>query len=341
MTVFACNSNSLKITIENPGKEKAYLFNTETNILDSTEIINSNYTFNSIDINEPTLFYLYFENINSYDRPNYIILSNQETEINFTKLIPINIRSQNIRDLYPNVPSFISDPNDNKSFYDFQELHMSFYQTITDPQLEFDSRKTIYQEFINKSEEIIQESKEQLVSAFIIQYLMNNNLLKLDQIQQFYSYLNIKIQQSYIGKKIGEEVGFTEETNAPNFNITDSNGKKYNLGSLKGKKILIHFWSSTCAPCIEEAPILLNLKKDYPDLFIINISLDSDKNRWNSGMTKHGITEMVNYCDFKGNKGKIVQDYMIKSIPANYLISETGKIIVKRQKLSEIIEMLN
>jgi hypothetical protein len=74
---------------------------------------------------------------------------------------------------------------------------------------------------------------------------------------------------------------------------------------------------------------------------ILNISLDTDYNKWKKGVTNLGIGEMINICDLQSFKGKIAQDYFIKSIPANYLISEKGEVILKRISIEEIKNELN
>lgn len=335
-TIISCKSNILNITIDNTDNGKAYLYNTETQKADSIEFVNNKLSFNPDRITKPTLFYLIFDSINSYRNPIYLILSDQETTINLPKLIPVDKKSQNINDLYPNRPEFKDDPNNNEAFYYFQNLYMAFYNTITNPELVFEERKSIYNKFIGDSEEIIKENKNRLVGALIIEYLKNDNLIQLQKTQQLYSLLEEKAQQSSIGINICKEVGLKENTPAPDFNFTDYHGKNYKLSDLNGKKVLMHFWSSTCAPCIEEIPLLLNLAKSNPDLIIINISLDTDQKRWVKGMTKLGITEMINFCDFKSTNGRIAKDYNIRSIPANYLLNETGEIIAKKQKLSEL-----
>ncbi|QNK77987.1 TlpA family protein disulfide reductase [Winogradskyella sp. PAMC22761] len=40
-------------------------------------------------------------------------------------------------------------------------------------------------------------------------------------------------------------------------------GKKINSESLKGKPTIINFWFSNCAPCIEEMPLLNEIKSEF------------------------------------------------------------------------------
>jgi len=46
---------------------------------------------------------------------------------------------------------------------------------------------------------------------------------------------------------------------APDFTLTDLDGKSVSLSSFKGKTVVMNFWNSTCQPCMEEMPNLARL----------------------------------------------------------------------------------
>ncbi|MGQ1788068.1 TlpA family protein disulfide reductase [Saccharicrinis sp. GN24d3] len=336
ITIFGCKSESAVLTIESDYSGEAYLYNTVTQKIDTIMSSGSGFFINSLSLESPTLFYLVFKDINDFSRPFFLILSNQETQIKFNDLIPIICNTQNYNDCYPNRPLFLSDPNKNEEFYKFHDLWIQFSNNVIKPELDIEARKGLYESFISTSEKLIIEDKDLYVSASIIDFLMNNNLIQLDKIQLFYSYLEPDIKLSFIGQKIKKEAGFDIQTPAPKFSFQDFNGINYSLDSLIGKKVLLHFWSSTCAPCVKEIPALKELAKEDNGLVIVNISLDTDKSRWISGMERLGIIDMINFCDFNGAKGRICQDYHIKAIPANYLIDEKGNIVVKKETLQGI-----
>ena len=59
------------------------------------------------------------------------------------------------------------------------------------------------------------------------------------------------------------------------FAYTDINGSSHRLSDFKGKVILVHFWASWCAPCVEEFPQLIALAKSEPERITV-IALSSD-----------------------------------------------------------------
>jgi len=66
---------------------------------------------------------------------------------------------------------------------------------------------------------------------------------------------------------------------APDFTITDIDGKTFTLSQQKGKDVMVVFWATWCPPCKQEIPNLIELQNKYDadTLAIIAISDESDK----------------------------------------------------------------
>jgi peroxiredoxin len=64
---------------------------------------------------------------------------------------------------------------------------------------------------------------------------------------------------------------------APSFALKDLHGATVTLDSLRGKVVVLNFWSKTCGPCLEEMPDLAELTKiikDRPDVAVVAVSID-------------------------------------------------------------------
>ncbi|MDQ7969889.1 MAG: TlpA disulfide reductase family protein [Oxalicibacterium faecigallinarum] len=56
--------------------------------------------------------------------------------------------------------------------------------------------------------------------------------------------------------------------------------RKHNLSSYQGKTLIVNFWATWCAPCVEEMPELVELQTEYSTdkLQVLGISIDSPNN---------------------------------------------------------------
>ncbi len=64
---------------------------------------------------------------------------------------------------------------------------------------------------------------------------------------------------------------------APAFTFKDLRGGTVSLEGLRGKVVLLNFWSKTCGPCLEEMPSLAELAQivhDRPDVAVVAVSID-------------------------------------------------------------------
>lgn len=65
----------------------------------------------------------------------------------------------------------------------------------------------------------------------------------------------------------------------PSLDFKDLLGNKVHLDRYKGKNIILYFWSTTCAPCIKEAPYWNKLVEKYKDNDIVFLAISQDKSK--------------------------------------------------------------
>jgi len=63
---------------------------------------------------------------------------------------------------------------------------------------------------------------------------------------------------------------------APKLELRDLNGKICSLENLKGKIVVLNFWFIACKPCVNEMPVLNEIKRNYDPAKVAFIALSLD-----------------------------------------------------------------
>src|SRR6478752_3346547 len=72
------------------------------------------------------------------------------------------------------------------------------------------------------------------------------------------------------------QVAFSAGNAHSSFMLKDMSGIKHQLSNYKGKWVLVNYWATWCAPCLEEVPDLVNLydHRKKKDLMILGVVFD-------------------------------------------------------------------
>lgn len=112
---------------------------------------------------------------------------------------------------------------------------------------------------------------------------------------------------------------------APEFSLTDVNGKKINLSDYKGKVILINFWATFCKPCKAEMPSLNNLFLEFREkgLIVLAISTDDSEKPVHSFIKEKSIAFPVL---MDKDQEVYFDQYGVLGLPTSFLIDREGII---------------
>ena len=110
--------------------------------------------------------------------------------------------------------------------------------------------------------------------------------------------------------------------------LTDVNGKRIALSSLRGKYVLLTFWSVRSKECVTENIQLKELYKLYKKkgFEIYQINLDDNEEAWKYAV-KYDELPWISTREADPQNPKNAVLFNVRSLPANYMFDKEGNII--------------
>jgi cytochrome c biogenesis protein CcmG/thiol:disulfide interchange protein DsbE len=112
---------------------------------------------------------------------------------------------------------------------------------------------------------------------------------------------------------------------APTFALDDGL-RTVNLAQFRGRVVVLNFWASWCAPCIEEMPSLELIQSELPQIQILAVASDEDFTDYQSYLANHPV-KLLTVFDKNQTSNALYGSFRF---PETYIIDKKGFI---RQKL--------
>jgi peroxiredoxin len=108
---------------------------------------------------------------------------------------------------------------------------------------------------------------------------------------------------------------------APDFTVVDGS-RSVQLSQYRGKVVVLNFWATWCAPCIEEIPSLNELQRQMPQLVVLGVSVDQNEDAYRRFLNQHRI----NFTTIRDGQQHSNALYGTFVFPDTYVIDRKGEI---------------
>ncbi len=110
-------------------------------------------------------------------------------------------------------------------------------------------------------------------------------------------------------------------SSAPDFTVQDAQNK-ITLSQLRGQVVVLNFWATWCAPCVEEVPSLVEMQRRLKakGVTVLAVSVDVDDNAYRQFVRNHNVT-LLTVRD-PGQKSPAL--YGTHLFPETYVIDRNG-----------------
>ena len=120
--------------------------------------------------------------------------------------------------------------------------------------------------------------------------------------------------------------GEADGARAPEFTLPDLFGSEVSLADHRGRPVVIDFWATWCAPCVQQIPVLNAFQAaHYGEVAVLGIAVDS---RGIEVVAPFATENDIQYPVLLGDES-LAQEYGAFGFPSLYVIAPDGSIAVK------------
>lgn len=111
---------------------------------------------------------------------------------------------------------------------------------------------------------------------------------------------------------------------APDFTLTDLEGRQWTLSELQGKPVVLNFWATWCLHCRREMPAIGAVYERFVDQGFVVVAVDvlESHDRAAAFAEELGLTFPV----LLDSNGKVADAYRVRFIPTSFFVDKEGFI---------------
>ena len=165
-----------------------------------------------------------------------------------------------------------------------------------------------------------------VILTFVCIFFLLFILLEKDPSNPPSALLNKEIPDFSTTNLFNKNIKLSSDNIIRNVNIAADNNVNFSEDTLE-KYTLVNFFASWCSPCRAEHHLFFEIKKNYPNVFLLGIShKDAPED------SKQYLSEEGNPYSFVGldQDGRIALEFGVFGLPETFIVNNEGKIIFKQ-----------
>lgn len=113
---------------------------------------------------------------------------------------------------------------------------------------------------------------------------------------------------------------------APEFTLTTDAGRRITATSFGGKVLVLNFWATWCAPCIQEIPSLNEFQKEFgrTGVVVVAVSIDKNPQKYRNFLNHF----RVSFDTARDPAANLSAEYGTFQLPESYIIKD-GRVMRK------------
>jgi len=97
-----------------------------------------------------------------------------------------------------------------------------------------------------------------------------------------------------------------------------------NLEQYRGKVVLLDFWASWCAPCLESFPWMERIQEKYSDRGLVVIAVNVDHER--RAAERFLQAQQASFPVFYDPQGQLAERFHVNNMPSSFYIDRKGAV---------------
>ncbi|HSQ26197.1 MAG TPA: TlpA disulfide reductase family protein [Anaerolineales bacterium] len=133
----------------------------------------------------------------------------------------------------------------------------------------------------------------------------------------------ISLDLDQLGLSLDSEIAPSKDMPAPDFSLSNLQNQQVSLSDMQDKVIVLNFWATWCAPCVQEMIFFQKAQERYPEnMLVLAINQEEKPDVVRGFIQDMGFTLEV----LLDESGQVTKLFKVLALPNTFFIDQQGVI---------------